>query len=137
MEDARALENAGCYSLVLECVPAEVAEAVSRSLSIPTIGIGAGAGCGGQVLVCYDLLGFNPDFSPKFLKKFLDGHATLKAATEAYVGEVRAGAFPSDEHSFHQHRSGRVREVPGGLAVRVLDGERQDEDADKPDRLYG
>lgn len=138
VEDAKALEEAGCYSLVLECVPEEVASQVSRALSIPTIGIGAGAGCGGQVLVCYDLLGFNPDFSPRFVKRFANGYEMLTEATRAYVGEVREGSFPADEHSFRQRKEGRLHEVPGKPSIRVLDGDGPKNGEDGlSNRLYG
>lgn len=98
--DAQALERAGCYSLVLEGVPKELARDITASLRIPTIGIGAGIDCDGQVLVCYDLLGFNPDFKPKFVKRFVDGYGVLRGAAEAFCAEVRAGTFPDDAHSF-------------------------------------
>jgi len=101
LDDALALEQAGAYSIVLEGIPAELAVEITRRLSIPTIGIGAGPGCDGQVLVCYDMLGLNPAFSPKFLKKYLDGAQAVGGAVRAFVEEVRAGAFPDDAHSFH------------------------------------
>jgi 3-methyl-2-oxobutanoate hydroxymethyltransferase len=100
MSDAIALERAGCYALVLEGVPMELAEQISRKLSIPTIGIGAGPACDGQVLVCYDLLGMNPDFKPKFVKRYANLYGTIKEASEAFFAEVRAEAFPDEEHSF-------------------------------------
>ncbi len=98
--DAQALERAGCYALVLEGVPLELARDITASLRIPTIGIGAGVHCDGQVLVCYDLFGFNPDFNPKFVKRYADGYGVLRGAAEAFFTEVRSGAFPGDEHSF-------------------------------------
>src|SRR3954462_11295717 len=100
LEDAKALEAAGCYSLILEMMPAELSAEISRELSIPVIGIGAGAGCDGQVLVIYDLLGMNPDFSPKFVKKYLDLGALIHDAVERYNDDVKAGTFPAAEHSF-------------------------------------
>ena len=109
--DAQALERAGCYSLVLEGVPKELARDITASLRIPTIGIGAGIDCDGQVLVCYDLFGFNPDFKPKFVKRFADGYGTLRGAAEAFCAEVRAGTFPADEHSFTSKTPLRV--LPG------------------------
>ncbi len=111
LDDARALEDAGIYSLVLEGVAAELAEAVTAAVSVPTIGIGAGVGCDGQVLVVYDLLGMNPDFKPKFLKHFLDGYGQVKGAVEAFASEVREGSFPGEEHTF---RARKVRVVEGG-----------------------
>ena len=100
VQDARALEDAGCYSLVLETVPAEVARQVTEAVSIPTIGIGAGVQCDGQVLVIYDLLGLNPDFSPKFLKRYASMGLDVLGACESYCAEVRDKSFPTAEHSY-------------------------------------
>lgn len=100
IDDAVALEQAGCYALVLEGVPLELAKVITARLSIPTIGIGAGKHCDGQVLVCYDLLGLNPAFKPKFVKRYADGYSTVRAAAESFFGEVRGGAFPDEDHSF-------------------------------------
>jgi 3-methyl-2-oxobutanoate hydroxymethyltransferase len=100
LADAKALEEAGCYALILEMMPAELSAEITASVSIPVIGIGAGAGCDGQVLVCYDLLGMNPEFSPRFVKKYLDLGAQIRDAAERYRDEVRSGAFPGPEHSF-------------------------------------
>jgi len=97
---ARALEEAGCFSIVLELVPAELAGEISRSLTVPTIGIGAGGDCDGQVLVLYDALGLNPGFRPKFLKRFGDLDAEARRALADYVSEVRDGSYPGPEHSF-------------------------------------
>ena len=98
--DARALEEAGCYAIILEMMPADLAAEITASVEIPVIGIGAGAGCDGQVLVCYDLLGMNPDFSPKFVKKYLDLGVLIRDAAERYRDEVKQGAFPGPEHTF-------------------------------------
>lgn len=98
--DARALEAAGAYSLVLEAIPAEVARRVTAAVSIPTIGIGAGPHCDGQVLVCYDLLGMYGALEPKFVKRFAEVGKAVVQATRAYVDEVGRGAFPAPEHSF-------------------------------------
>jgi 3-methyl-2-oxobutanoate hydroxymethyltransferase len=100
LEDAIALERAGCYALVLEGVPLELARQISQRLSIPTIGIGAGKYCDGQVLVCYDLLGMNPDFKPKFVKRYGNLHGSITEAAGTFFSEVRAGSFPDEEHSF-------------------------------------
>lgn len=97
---ALALEEAGCFGLVLELIPAELAGEISRSLAIPTIGIGAGSECDGQVLVLYDALGLNTGFRPKFLKRFGDLDADVRKALGAYVSEVREGSYPGPEHSF-------------------------------------
>ncbi len=110
--DARALEAAGCYALVLEAIPANVAIEITRSISIPTIGIGAGAGCDGQVLVSYDLLGMNPDFAPKFVKRYANLAEVIGEAVTRYCDEVRAGEFPSLEHSFSMERSGEKQGPP-------------------------
>ncbi len=99
LEDALALEQAGCFSLVLEKVPARLARAISERLEIPTIGIGAGSGCDGQVLVTHDLLGLFDRFTPPFVKKYADLHAEMARAFAAYRAEVEAGSFPGPEHS--------------------------------------
>lgn len=98
--EARRLEEAGAFSLVLELVPAAVARRVTESLSIPTIGIGAGVGCDGQVLVLPDLLGLNDRFRPKFLKKYASLADDVRRAVAAFRDEVRGGVFPDDQHSF-------------------------------------
>ena len=101
ISDARALQDAGCYSLVLEGIPATLAARVTGELSIPTIGIGAGANCDGQVLVLYDLLGLDERFNPKFLKKYLNLNQAVVEAVAAYGHEVRDGAFPALVNSHH------------------------------------
>ncbi len=98
--DAKALEEAGCYALILEMMPAELSAEITASVSIPVIGIGAGAGCDGQVLVCYDLLGMNPDFSPRFVKKYVDLAVLIRDAVTQFRDEVKHGEFPGEEHSF-------------------------------------
>jgi len=108
-EDALALEEAGCYALVLEAIPEELAQDITRALSIPTIGIGAGVHCNGQILVSYDLLGLIPDFKPKFVKKYANLAETITQATQSYIGEVREASFPKDEHSFHSKTMRVVR----------------------------
>jgi 3-methyl-2-oxobutanoate hydroxymethyltransferase len=110
LADAKALEKAGCYALVLEAIPADLAAAITAELSIPTIGIGAGASCDGQVLVIYDLLGMNADFKPKFVKRYLDLSALVGEAVGRYRDEVRAGSFPAAEHSFSSEP--RVEPLP-------------------------
>jgi len=99
-KDSHDLEEAGCFSLVLECVPALLSTEISNSLQIPTIGIGAGAGCDGQILVLQDMLGMNKDFSPKFLKKFLQSSDLITEALNSYVTEVKDHSFPAKEHSY-------------------------------------
>lgn len=100
IEDAKAVEAAGAFSIVLECVPAKLAGIVSREISIPTIGIGAGRECDGQVLVYADMLGLFPDFTPKFVKKFADLGPVMQRAFAEYAREVREGTFPGEEHGF-------------------------------------
>ncbi len=100
LDDARAVERAGAFAVVLECVPAKLAERVSKELSIPTIGIGAGAGCDGQVLVYQDMLGMFTDFKPKFVKHFANVGEEMTAAFKAYDQEVKAGTFPAEEHTY-------------------------------------
>jgi 3-methyl-2-oxobutanoate hydroxymethyltransferase len=100
LEDALALEDAGCFSIVLEKVPDRVAAFVSKKLRVPTIGIGAGGGCDGQVLVTHDLLGFFDRFTPKFVKKYAQLHQEIARALTEYRTEVETRAFPAPEHSF-------------------------------------
>jgi 3-methyl-2-oxobutanoate hydroxymethyltransferase len=100
VDDAKALEAAGACSLVLELLPAEVARRISAALTIPTIGIGAGPGCDGQVLVLHDMLGLNEGFSPKFLKRYAELSGAVREAVRAYATDVRAGTYPGREHSF-------------------------------------
>jgi 3-methyl-2-oxobutanoate hydroxymethyltransferase len=100
VSDARALEAAGCFSLVLEAVPAPVATRISRVLTIPTIGIGAGAGTDGQVLVWHDLLGLYSGTSPRFVKRYADLAPVIRDALRAYAADVRAGTFPEEQHTY-------------------------------------
>ena len=100
LREARGLEEAGCFSLVLELIPAELAQEISVQSSIPTIGIGAGVHCDGQVLVVYDALGLNSDFRPKFLKRFAELDEIVSGGLETFVSEVRQGLYPGPEHSF-------------------------------------
>ncbi len=98
--DVRSLEQAGVFAIVLELMPAALAERVSRALAVPTIGIGAGPGCDGQVLVLPDLLGLNETFTPKFLKRYAGLADEVRRAVGAFADEVRRGAYPDDAHSF-------------------------------------
>ena len=100
LDDARALQEAGAFALVLECVPAPLAERVTQALAIPVIGIGAGAGCDGQVLVWQDMTGMTLSQLPRFVKRFGEVGASLRSAVEAYTREVRAGAFPTEDHCY-------------------------------------
>lgn len=98
--EARALQDAGCFALVLEAIPAALARQVTAAVSIPTIGIGAGAGCDGQVLVLHDILGLYAEHVPKFVRRFADLGAATRQALEAYALAVRAGDFPATEHTY-------------------------------------
>lgn len=100
INDAKLLEELGCFALVLEKIPAALAKKVSESISIPTIGIGAGAGCDGQVLVYHDMVGMNKDFSPKFLRRYLDLYTEITGAVSNYVKDVKTGNFPNDKESY-------------------------------------
>ena len=101
MEDARALEEAGVFSLVLECVPASLATLITNRLAIPTIGIGAGSGCDGQVQVFHDMLGLFTDFVPRHAKRYATLGETIAEAVAAYMAEVKDGTFPTRKHSYH------------------------------------
>lgn len=98
--DAKAVEEAGAFLLVLECVPAKLAKLVTESINIPTIGIGAGAGCDGQVLVIYDMLGMFSDFKPKFVKHFANAGDVIREAVKTYIAEIDDGTFPAEEHCY-------------------------------------
>jgi 3-methyl-2-oxobutanoate hydroxymethyltransferase len=98
--DAIALESAGAQMIVLEAIPSELGARVTQSINIPTIGIGAGPECSGQVLVMHDMLGAFPGRSPKFVKNFLEGQISIEAAISAYIAAVKAGTFPGPEHCF-------------------------------------
>lgn len=100
LEDALAIEEAGAFSVVLECVPAKLAKLVSEKISIPTIGIGAGAGCDGQILVYQDMLGMFSDYTPKFVKRFAEAGQVMKGAFADYIKEVQDGSYPAPEHTF-------------------------------------
>lgn len=99
-EDALALEAAGCFSVVLECVPPPVSARITEALEVPTIGIGAGAECDGQVLVWHDLLGLYEGHAPRFVKRYADLAGVARDALEAYAADVRTGAFPAEEHTY-------------------------------------
>ena len=112
LEDARILEDAGVYSIVLEAIPADVARDITAAVSVPTIGIGAGVGCDGQVLVSYDALGMDETFKPRFVRRYATLGATIKDAVAHYVADVRAGGFPSDAESFTVAES---KAAPGAI----------------------
>ena len=100
IEEALAIEKAGAFAVVLECVPAKLAAIISEKLSIPTIGIGAGVNCDGQILVYQDMLGLFSDFTPKFVKKYENLGEKMNMAFKKYIEEVKDGVFPAEEHSF-------------------------------------
>ncbi len=100
IEEAQALEGLGCFSIVLECVPDKIAEMITKKIKVPTIGIGAGVNCDGQVLVSHDLLGLFERFTPKFVKRYVNLAPLILQAIEEYKKEVIAGRFPAKEHSF-------------------------------------
>lgn len=100
IEDAKIVEKAGAFAVVLECIPAPLAEKITESINIPTIGIGAGAGCDGQVLVYQDMLGMFGGFTPKFAKRYENVGEIMVNAFKKYIDEVKTGVFPSEEHSF-------------------------------------
>ncbi len=105
LHDALTLERAGCFSIVLETVPTALAALISRKLTIPTIGIGAGAGCDGQVQVIHDILGWYPDFMPKHARKYTDMAAALTTAFQDYMRDVQEGTFPTEENAFPMDES--------------------------------
>jgi 3-methyl-2-oxobutanoate hydroxymethyltransferase len=116
--DARAVEDAGAFALVLEGIPSDLAAEITADLTIPTIGIGAGPSCDGQVLVCYDLLGLTPDLRPKFVKRYAEMFAEGVEAAKLYAAEVKSGAFPTADHSFGSvQRSNRPRTVQPAAAT--------------------
>lgn len=98
--DAKALEQAGCFAIVLEKIPAQLAKEVTESISIPTIGIGAGNHCSGQVLVMHDMLGINTEFKPRFLRKYLNLDEQITSAIHRYIDDVKSGDFPNEKESY-------------------------------------
>jgi 3-methyl-2-oxobutanoate hydroxymethyltransferase len=111
MTDALALQDAGAFCVVLEMVPEDVAAAVTQALEVPTVGIGAGPACDGQVLVCNDLLGMDLSFQPRFVKRYAELEGQIIGAMRGYADEVRSGAFPGPEHSFRRKSPARLRRV--------------------------
>lgn len=103
-KDALELQKAGVFSIVIEGVITELAAEITQALDIPTIGIGAGPHCDGQILVSADMLGLNPDFVPKFVKKYADAGSIMNTAITAFIGEIQSGIFPAEEHSYHDKR---------------------------------
>lgn len=100
VKDAKRLEEAGCFALVLEKIPAQLAARVTAELSIPTIGIGAGAECDGQVLVTHDMLGLNKEFKPRFLRRYADMHTSMTDAVQQYISDIKSGDFPNENEQY-------------------------------------
>ena len=125
LDEAISLERAGCFSLVLECVPSELATMITEQITIPTIGIGAGPACDGQVLVYHDVLGMYDGHTPKFVRKYANAAADLQAALEAFLADVRSGVFPNDEtESFHMASDEELKRLyaardEGGVVVEM------------------
>ena len=117
LNDARAIAEAGAYAIVLEGIPSELGQRITEAIAIPTIGIGAGPACDGQVLVCYDFLGMYPNLKPKFVKHFAELGAEVVAATRSYVKEVQDGTFPSAAHSFGSQAKRQPAVETGGKPV--------------------
>jgi len=110
IQDAQNLEKAGVFSVVLECIPMEVARIITEKLKIPTIGIGAGPYCDGQILVFHDLVGFSNGYLPKFVKKYGDIHELISQAVIGYIDDVKKGKFPDSSHSYHL-KSEKIKEL--------------------------
>jgi 3-methyl-2-oxobutanoate hydroxymethyltransferase len=142
LDDALALEEAGCFALVLECVPPPVSEHITAALHIPTIGVGAGAECDGQVLVWHDLLGLYEGRAPRFVKRYADLAVAARDALESYAEEVRSGAFPEEQHTYsipEEELALFLREHGGGdqqAEQRRGEGSRAEGAQDTPS-LYG
>jgi 3-methyl-2-oxobutanoate hydroxymethyltransferase len=109
VEDAKSLEEAGVFGVVLEMITEEVAKLITETVSVPTIGIGSGRFCDGQVLVLHDLIGLYPSFTPKFAKRYVDVAGTVKQALQNFSGEVRNGVFPEEQHVFRMDENQRAR----------------------------
>ena len=131
LADARALEEAGAFAIVLEAIPPDLAELVTAHVSVPTIGIGAGAACDGQVLVCTDLLGMVRGKTPKFAKHFAELGDAIVEATRAYVSEVRAGTFPGREHAYKANSAASAAPPPKS-SPRLVDSDPGFDDLDAP-----
>lgn len=112
IQDASNLEKAGVFSVVLECIPMEVAKIITEKLKVPTIGIGAGPYCDGQILVFHDLVGYSDGYLPKFVRKYADIHQLISRAVKEYIDDVREGRFPDSEHSYH-FQSEKIEELTG------------------------
>lgn len=133
LSDALALQDAGCFALVLEAIPRELAAEITAALRIPTIGIGAGVDCDGQVLVIYDLLGMNEEFRPRFVKRYDNLALRVRTAIDTYIDEVRSGEFPGLEHSFSKQAPPSGAAAPyGGARVAAAGGVVPEADGQAP-----
>lgn len=111
LEDAKALAQAGCFAVVIECVPKDLAAEITRAIPVPTIGIGAGAACDGQVLVFHDVMGLTRDLHPKFVRRYADLASVIEEAARSFARDVKSGAFPSPEESFSGETKTALRRV--------------------------
>ena len=111
LEDARALTQAGCFAIVLECVPEALAAEITREVAVPTIGIGAGASCDGQVLVFHDVVGLTPNLKPRFVRRYAELSSIIQEAARAFTRDVKSGAFPTKEESFTGQKPTTLRRV--------------------------
>lgn len=123
LEDALALQAAGAYSIVLEGIPSVIAKRISEALDIPTIGIGAGPDCDGQVLVIYDLLGMNDSFKPRFVRTYENLATRIRTAVDSYAADVKSGAFPSEQESFFMKKSSRPAATNATVSAIALGGD--------------
>jgi 3-methyl-2-oxobutanoate hydroxymethyltransferase len=121
VDEAQALDNAGCFAIVLECVPSELAAMITERVSVPTIGIGAGPACDGQVLVFHDLLGLYDGHTPKFVRRYANLGEEMRVAIEHYLADVRDGSFPDDaKESFHAASADELRALYGeGVVIEM------------------
>ncbi len=122
LQDALALQEAGAYSVVLEGIPSVIAKKISEALHIPTIGIGAGPDCDGQVLVVYDLLGMNDSFKPRFVRTYENLATRIRTAVDSYAADVKSGAFPSEQESFFMDKTSRPTEPKATVSAIALGG---------------
>jgi len=122
LQDALTLQEAGAYAIVLEGMPSVIAKTISEALTIPTIGIGAGTDCDGQVLVIYDLLGMNDSFKPRFVRRYEHLATRIRTAVDAYAADVKSGAFPSEQESFFMDKASRPKVQPATVSAIALAG---------------
>jgi 3-methyl-2-oxobutanoate hydroxymethyltransferase len=122
IDDAVALEQAGAYSIVLEGIPTEIASRITQTLSVPTIGIGAGPECDGQVLVIYDLLGMDDSFKPKFVRRYEGLGTRIRTAVDAYVSDVKDGAFPAEQETFYMDAQRPSNRPPATVSAMAAAG---------------